>query len=183
MTLKDILSATRKARRDIELSTLFFDEHNHQPPHAIAHKFFSENMSEDVTPAERKTYSRIVGAWQYRYAKAHPETAPHWLNKRKRGLRENPETQIGFLSVDANGNPVLTGNPVLDVIAQMMATSREFGRRMNIAAGKCLGCGGTLDEEGWCSGEGAVEDYDAHTDPTIDIDALERQVADEMGLN
>lgn len=67
--IQSYLSGKSKARRDIALAEMFFEEHKGDPPREIARKFFT-SLGEDVSRTDRielATYDRAAHKYEHEW--------------------------------------------------------------------------------------------------------------------
>lgn len=65
--VRDSFSGARKARRDIDLVTMFYEEHNGEPGFDLTFKFLS-SLGDDVAigSQEHLAYRNVVNGWKKR---------------------------------------------------------------------------------------------------------------------
>lgn len=152
-----------KAKRDIELCKMFFDEHGNNPPYEIAERFFS-SLGDDVdrdSEYEEKAYLKDIRKFQDKWRKSNPEfRLPGGVTVGRIAIQLPDGMSMDDVDNTVEGREFLanaisnlisekTGVPVEEVRAAFV----RRGLQANLEAGKCLGCGGDIDEDGDCVGD------------------------------
>jgi len=83
--IKSHRTGKAKARRDMDLADMFFEEHKGEPPHDIAKRFF-QSLGEDVDvndSVERDAYAKGISAYEN-----------EWMEKLRREVEALQQRQI-----------------------------------------------------------------------------------------
>lgn len=176
--IQEAAEGRRKAKRDIELHKMFMDEHGNDPESSIAARFYA-SLGDDVAHSgtvEHDVYSKLTKKFQVKYRtrfmklkfKELGMSRTEWrayrkvdraaksverarAKKRKKiqvipveQLLKNPDVASAFASalIDA----LVDANPEL-------REKRDERLRENRDAGECVGCGGPVNDDGYCMGE------------------------------
>lgn len=153
-SIQNSLTATAKAVRDCKFAEEFMEVHDQDPDREIAKKFFL-SLGEDVTPAEFKRYRKLRIKWVDQWIAKHPAA-----NRTFRFPSEEPPSvqvipvNLGDLNPTSGFIKALR-DAMIDAMIEQEPEAREAFeqyKRDNLAAGKCLACGGGIDAEGLCDG-------------------------------
>ena len=165
---RSIQTGANKALRDVKLVQEFMKEHDGSPAPEVAERFFKAlDRDNDVNrDDERETfaYSAIVRAYQESLARERGVDVDDIFSSKS--LRSEPEANVRVIKIGGEDftpeslaerikNEMRGDDPgiiaaVIESVTRM--ADRQF--RDNLEAGYCLGCGGSLSENGGCMGDG-----------------------------
>lgn len=186
---RSIQTGTSKALRDVRLVDQFMKEHDGNPAPDVAKRFFkSLDRDNDVNRNDEHelfAYAVIVRAYQENLA-------------RQRGVdvmdifSSKPEENVHVIEIGGedftseslaerikNEMPGADPGIIAAVIEGVtMMADRQF--KENLEAGYCLGCGGSLSENGGCMGDG---DPDWDGTPPVSETAAEKLARELASLS
>ena len=164
---RSVRAGTSKALRDVRLVEEFMKEHDGNPAPDVAERFFkSLDRDSDVNRNDEReifAYAVIVMAYQENLArqrgvdvmdifssKSEPEPEENVRVIEIGGEDFTPESLAERIKNEMRGADPGIIAAVIECVAMM--ADRQF--RDNLEAGYCLGCGGSLSENGGCMGDG-----------------------------
>lgn len=164
---RSVQAGTSKALRDVRLVEEFMKEHDGNPAPDVAERFFkSLDRDNDVNRDDEReifAYAVIVRAYQENLARQRGvDVMDIFSSKSKSEPEENvrvieiggedftPESLAERIKNEMRGADPGIIAAVIESVAMM--ADRQF--RDNLEAGYCLGCGGSLSENGGCMGDG-----------------------------
>lgn len=161
--IKDAREGARKAQRDIALAKAFFAEHNDNPPFDVAVRFFN-SLGDDVNSSkyhEARAYMVSIRRYQKAWAKRHKGSDATFGSQ-----VSQPDVDVRVIAIplgEVMQNLPDGGDAIREIIQAALSQNPDYqaglaeGRRQSKEAGYCLGCGGTINEEGVCQGDGDPE--------------------------
>ncbi len=163
--IKDAREGARKAQRDIALAKAFFAEHNDNPPFDVAARFFG-SLGDDVNNDkyhEVRAYMVSIRRYQKAWAKRHQGGEATFGSQL--GLRGG-DVDVKVIAIpmdEVMQNLPDGGDAIREIVQALLGQNPDYqaglaeGRRQSKEAGYCLGCGGTINEDGACQGDGDPE--------------------------
>lgn len=165
---RSIQAGTSKALRDVKLVQEFMKEHDGNPAPDVAEQFFrSLDRDNDVNRDDERelfAYAAIVRAYQENLARQRGVDVMDIFGSKS--LRPKPEERVRVIEIGGEDftqeslaerikNEMDGADPgiiaaVIESVTRM--ADRQF--KENLEAGYCLGCGGSLSENGGCMGDG-----------------------------
>ena len=179
---RSVQAGTSKALRDVRLVEEFMKEHDGNPAPDVAERFFkSLDRDNDVNRNDEHeifAYAVIVRAYQENLARqrgvdvmdifsSKPEPEANVRVIEIGGEDFTPESLAERIENEMDGADPGIIAAVIESVAMM--ADRQF--RDNLEAGYCLGCGGSLSENGGCMGDG---DPDWDGTPPVSETAAEK---------
>lgn len=158
-----IQTGANKALRDVRLVDQFMKEHDGNPAPDVAERFFKAlDRDNDVNRNDEHeifAYAAIVGAYQENLARQRGvDVMDIFSSKPEENVRVieiggedfTPESLAERIENEMPGADPGIIAAVIESVAMM--ADRQF--KDNLEAGYCLGCGGSLSENGGCMGDG-----------------------------
>ena len=177
---RSVQAGTSKALRDVRLVEEFMKEHNGNPAPEVAERFFKAlDRDNDVNRDDERelfAYAVIVRAYQENLARERGvDVMDIFSSKPEENVRVieiggedfTPESLAERIENEMDGADPGIIAAVIESVAMM--ADRQF--RDNLEAGYCLGCGGSLSENGGCMGDG---DPDWDGTPPVSETAAEK---------
>ncbi len=174
---RSIQTGTSKALRDVRLVDQFMKEHDGNPAPDVAERFFkSLDRDNDVNRDDEHeifAYAAIVRAYQENLARERGVDVMDIFSSKSVRVIEiggedfTPESLAERIENEMDGADPGIIAAVIESVAMM--ADRQF--RDNLEAGYCLGCGGSLSENGGCMGDG---DPDWDGTPPVSETAAEK---------
>ena len=160
---RSVQAGTSKALRDVRLVEEFMKEHDGNPAPDVAERFFkSLDRDNDVNRDDEReifAYAVIVRAYQENLARQRGvDVMDIFSSKPEANVRVieiggedfTPESLAERIKNEMDGADPGIIAAVIEGVTVM--ADRQF--RDNLEAGYCLGCGGSLSENGGCMGDG-----------------------------
>ncbi len=159
---RSIDSGAKKALRDVRLVDQFMKEHDGNPAPDVAERFFKAlDRDNDVNRNDEHeifAYAAIVRAYQENLARQRGVDVMDIFSSKSEPVRVieisgedfTPESLAERIENEMDGADPGIIAAVIESVAMM--ADRQF--RDNLEAGYCLGCGGSLSENGGCMGDG-----------------------------
>lgn len=187
---RSIQTGTSKALRDVRLVDQFMKEHDGNPAPDVAERFFkSLDRDNDVNRNDEHelfAYSVIVRAYQRKLAADQGVDVMDIFSSKSKsesvrvieidGEDFTPESLAERIKNEMPGADPGIIAAVIEGVAMM--ADRQF--RDNLEAGYCLGCGGSLSENGGCMGDG---DPDWDGTPPVSETAAEKLARELASLS
>ena len=190
---RSIQAGTNKALRDVRLVEEFMKEHDGNPAPDVAERFFkSLDRDNDVNRDDEHelfAYAAIVRAYQENLARQRGvDVDDIFSSKSESEPEENvrvieiggedftPESLAERIENEMDGADPGIIAAVIESVTRM--ADRQF--RDNLEAGYCLGCGGSLSENGGCMGDG---DPDWDGTPPVSETAAEKLARELASLS
>ena len=177
---RSVQAGTSKALRDVRLVEEFMKEHDGNPAPEVAERFFKAlDRDNDVNRDDEHeifAYAVIVRAYQENLARERGvDVMDIFSSKSEENVRVieiggedfTPESLAERIENEMDGADPGIIAAVIESVAMM--ADRQF--RDNLEAGYCLGCGGSLSENGGCMGDG---DPDWDGTPPVSETAAEK---------
>lgn len=176
---RSIQAGTSKALRDVRLVDQFMKEHDGNPAPEVAERFFkSLDRDNDVNRNDEHeifAYAAIVRAYQENLARERGVDVMDIFSSKSEPVRVieiggedfTPESLAERIKNEMPGADPGIIAAVIEGVAIM--ADRQF--KENLEAGYCLGCGGSLSENGGCMGDG---DPDWDGTPPVSETAAEK---------
>ena len=174
---RSVQAGTSKALRDVRLVEEFMKEHDGNPAPDVAERFFkSLDRDNDVNRDDEReifAYAVIVRAYQENLARQRGVDVMDIFSSKPVRVIEiggedfTPESLAERIENEMDGADPGIIAAVIESVAMM--ADRQF--RDNLEAGYCLGCGGSLSENGGCMGDG---DPDWDGTPPVSETAAEK---------
>lgn len=176
---RSIQTGTSKALRDVRLVDQFMKEHDGNPAPEVAERFFkSLDRDNDVNRDDEHeifAYSAIVRAYQENLARERGVDVMDIFSSKSENVRVieiggedfTPESLAERIKNEMPGADPGIIAAIIESVAMM--ADRQF--KENLEAGYCLGCGGSLSENGGCMGDG---DPDWDGTPPVSETAAEK---------
>ena len=161
---RSVQAGTSKALRDVRLVEEFMKEHDGNPAPDVAERFFkSLDRDNDVNRDDEHeifAYTMIVRTYQENLARERGVDVMDIFSSKSEPVRVRvikiggedftPESLAERIENEMDGADPGIIAAVIESVAMM--ADRQF--RDNLEAGYCLGCGGSLSENGGCMGDG-----------------------------
>ncbi len=191
---RSIQAGAKKALRDVRLVDQFMKEHDGNPAPDVAVRFFkSLDRDNDVNRNDEHeifAYAAIVRAYQEHLARqlgvdvmdifsSKPESESESESVRVIEIGDEdftPESLAERIENEMRGADPGIIAAVIESVAMM--ADRQF--KENLEAGYCLGCGGSLSENGGCMGDG---DPDWDGTPPVSETAAEKLARELASLS
>lgn len=176
---RSIQAGTSKALRDVRLVDQFMKEHDGNPAPEVAERFFkSLDRDNDVNRNDEHeifAYAAIVRAYQENLARERGVDVMDIFSSKSENVRVieiggedfTPESLAERIKNEMPGADPGIIAAVIEGVTMM--ADRQF--KENLEAGYCLGCGGSLSENGGCMGDG---DPDWDGTPPVSETAAEK---------
>lgn len=188
---RSVQAGTSKALRDVKLVQEFMKEHDGNPAPEVAERFLKAlDRDNDVNRDDKHesfAYSTIVRAYQENLARQRGVDVMDIFSSKS--LRSEPVRVIKIGGEDfteeslaeriKNEMPGADPGIIAAVVEGVsMMADRQF--KENLEAGYCLGCGGSLSENGGCMGDG---DPDWDGTPPVSETAAEKLAKELASLS
>ena len=185
-----IQTGVEKALRDVRLVEEFMKEHDGNPAPDVAERFFkSLDRDNDVNRDDEQeifAYAKIVRAYQENLARERGVDVMDIFSSKSNsepvrvieidGEDFTPESLAERIKNEMPGADPGIIAAVIEGVA--MLADRQF--KENLEAGYCLGCGGSLSENGGCMGDG---DPDWDGTPPVSETAAEKLARELASLS
>ena len=185
---RSIQAGTNKALRDVRLVQEFMKEHDGNPAPDVAERFFkSLDRDNDVNRDDEHeifAYAKIVRAYQENLARERGVDVMDIFSSKSENVRVieiggedfTPESLAERIKNEMPGADPGIIAAVIESVTMM--ADRQF--KANLEAGYCLGCGGSLSENGGCMGDG---DPDWDGTPPVSETAAEKLARELASLS
>ena len=187
---RSIQAGAKKALRDVRLVDQFMKEHDGNPAPEVAERFFKALDRDNDVNRENEheifAYAKIVRAYQEHIARERGVDVMDIFSSKSEsenvrvieigGEDFTPESLAERIKNEMPGADPGIIAAVIEGVAMM--ADRQF--KENLEAGYCLGCGGSLSENGGCMGDG---DPDWDGTPPVSETAVEKLARELANLS
>ena len=185
---RSIQTGAKKALRDVRLVDQFMKEHDGNPAPEVAERFFKALDRENDVNRENEheifAYAKIVRAYQEHLARERGVDVDDIFGSKSENVRVieiggedfTPESLAERIKNEMPGADPGIIAAVIEGVSMM--ADRQF--KENLEAGYCLGCGGSLSENGGCMGDG---DPDWDGTPPVSETAVEKLARELASLS
>ena len=186
---RSIQAGAKKALRDVRLVDQFMKEHDGNPAPEVAERFFKALDRDNDVNRENEheifAYAKIVRAYQEHIARERGVDVDDIFGSKSEepvrvieigGEDFTPESLAERIKNEMPGADPGIIAAVIEGVAMM--ADRQF--KANLEAGYCLGCGGSLSENGGCMGDG---DPDWDGTPPVSETAAEKLARELASLS
>ena len=185
---RSIQAGAKKALRDVRLVDQFMKEHDGNPAPDVAERFLKAlDRDNDVNRDDEHeifAYAAIVRAYQENLARERGVDVMDIFSSKSEPVRVikidgedfTPESLAERIKNEMPGADPGIIAAVVEGVARM--ADRQF--KENLEAGYCLGCGGSLSENGGCMGDG---DPDWDGTPPVSETAAEKLARELASLS
>ena len=191
---RSVQAGTSKALRDVRLVDQFMKEHDGNPAPDVAERFFkSLDRDNDVNRDDEReifAYAVIVRAYQENLARQRGVDVMDIFSSRAYDRDRSVEVRVVDLGSEDISPERLAEHiveqlgdvdpSILGKIVDQVKSAAQDQFRDNLEAGYCLGCGGSLSENGGCMGDG---DPDWDGTPPVSETAAEKLARELASLS